>query len=435
VQSTGVVRELPRKGQSGVQAYTVATQENEGWKLIRIKAFTRDLEDTSRYCTKAGQEVIDFVGTKATCFEADVLNDEKHREYIKNIIPAAIKLHRERLRVQPHKGKIIVTQLEGDYCENFTIPEEHRTEGVDADFVLYVAAIPWHWWSGVTCAREKPSGRPIVGVMSFIPSLYGGLRLNVRRFAHEMAHALGFNIFEMDKKNMLFRVGIRGMIRTVVRSHVAMGKVKEHYGCPDLEGVELAQADESHWVQRVAKDELMAAPSESGAGYYTALTMSTFEGLGYYKANWGMEEPMSWGHKGGCDFLKETCTENEKHFSDQFCNDTTALGCTSDRTAYGMCSQESQRQANPSSNDVCHLIGGSPEDLFTSFSYCTEARGGPLTGSLMGPDSWCLDGEGLQVQNAGGRVESLSGVCARVSCDEGRRAVEVQYKGSDTFKE
>ncbi|ORC89814.1 putative surface protease GP63, partial [Trypanosoma theileri] len=128
VQSTGVVRELPRKGQSGVQAYTVATQENGGWELIRIEAFTRDLEDTSKYCTKAGQEVIDFNGNKAKCKEAEVLNDERHREYIKNIIPAAIKLHRDRLRVQPHKGKIIVPKFEDEvFCGKFTVPKEHRT--------------------------------------------------------------------------------------------------------------------------------------------------------------------------------------------------------------------------------------------------------------------------------------------------------------------
>ncbi|ORC89827.1 surface protease GP63, partial [Trypanosoma theileri] len=128
VQSTGVVRELPRKGQSGVQAYTVATQKknDKEWKLIRIEAFTKDLEDKSKYCTKAGQEVIDFDGKKAKCEEAEVLTDGRCREYINKIIPAAIKLHRDRLLVQPHKGKIIVPELEDEgLCGKFTVPEEH----------------------------------------------------------------------------------------------------------------------------------------------------------------------------------------------------------------------------------------------------------------------------------------------------------------------
>ncbi|ORC89815.1 putative surface protease GP63, partial [Trypanosoma theileri] len=169
--------------------------------------------------------------------------------------------------------------------------------------------------------------------------------------------------------------------------------------------------------------------------YYTALTMSTFEGLGYYKANWGMEEPMSWGHKSGCNFLNGSCTENEKHYPKQFCSDATSR-CTSDRSAYGKCYRGQQREYQ-GPNDVCRVIGSFTEgnDNVKTYTYCTGAETNALPGSLMGPDSWCLDGEGLQVQNAGESAESLSGVCARVSCDEGRRAVEVQYKGSDTFKE
>ncbi|ORC82024.1 putative surface protease GP63, partial [Trypanosoma theileri] len=102
----------------------------------------------------------------------------------------------------------------------------------------------------------------------------------------------------------------------VVSSELTKEKVKEHYGCSDLEGMELDNDINArpvgHWVGRIAKDELMAVPRESGAGYYTALTMSTFESLGYYKANWGMEEPMGWGNRSGCDFLKGNCKKDNK---------------------------------------------------------------------------------------------------------------------------
>ncbi|ORC81276.1 uncharacterized protein TM35_001241010, partial [Trypanosoma theileri] len=58
VRSTGVVRELPRKGQSGVQAYAVSTQkknENEGWELIRIEALTENLDEHSLLCSKVNE--------------------------------------------------------------------------------------------------------------------------------------------------------------------------------------------------------------------------------------------------------------------------------------------------------------------------------------------------------------------------------------------
>ncbi|ORC89830.1 putative surface protease GP63, partial [Trypanosoma theileri] len=139
VQSTGVVRELPRKGQSGVQAYTVATDENEGWKLIRIKAFTKDLENKSRYCTKVGDEVMDFQDDTDDCVGSQILTDEKKSMLIDHIIPGAIKLHRDRLRVQPQEGKLKVPKFEnGNPCTHFTVPSDHHSEGVEnADFVLY----------------------------------------------------------------------------------------------------------------------------------------------------------------------------------------------------------------------------------------------------------------------------------------------------------
>ncbi|ORC81275.1 surface protease GP63, partial [Trypanosoma theileri] len=105
--STGVVRELPRKGQSGVQAYTVATQkknENERWELIRIEAFTEDLEDKSRYCTTSGEQVMNFKGGTAICNDDNLLTDKKKETLIKEVIPAAIKLHRDRLLVKPQEG-------------------------------------------------------------------------------------------------------------------------------------------------------------------------------------------------------------------------------------------------------------------------------------------------------------------------------------------
>ncbi|ORC82021.1 putative surface protease GP63, partial [Trypanosoma theileri] len=183
----------------------------------------------------------------------------------------------------------------------------------------------------------------------------------------------------------------------------------------------------------------MAPREEEGVGiYYTALTMAFFEDLGYYKANWGMEEPMSWGHKKGCSFINEACIKNGiSRYPETFCN-TSTTRCTSNRYALGECESLEDLDAD-NEIDFCPIIVGSTviqeggDSQPTSF--CTFGDESLLTGSLIGPDSWCLDGEGLQVQNTRKSVESLSGVCAQVSCDEGRRTVEVQYKGSNTFKE
>ncbi|RNF12058.1 leishmanolysin, partial [Trypanosoma conorhini] len=52
--ATAVVREVPRKGQGAMQAYTVATQAadgSDGWAPIRIKVSARDLEDPLKHCS------------------------------------------------------------------------------------------------------------------------------------------------------------------------------------------------------------------------------------------------------------------------------------------------------------------------------------------------------------------------------------------------
>ncbi|ORC82026.1 putative surface protease GP63, partial [Trypanosoma theileri] len=106
-------------------------------------------------------------------------------------------------------------------------------------------------------------------------------RLNVRIAAHEMAHALGFNIPSMKQKGVLTQANIRGKNRMVVSSKMTKEKAQGHYGCPSLPGMELDNDDETddngihpHWTRRVAHDELMAPREEEGVEiYYTALTM------------------------------------------------------------------------------------------------------------------------------------------------------------------
>ncbi|ORC87084.1 surface protease GP63 [Trypanosoma theileri] len=456
VQSTGVVRELPRKGQSGVQAYTVSAQEKDDkeWKLIRIKASTKDLEDASRYCTKIGEQIIDFEGDEVVCDEEDILTDEKKKTIINTILPAAIKLHKDRLRVQPHEGKLKVPNFEdGSDCEYFTVPDEHHTEGVEnADFVFYVGSGPGTSF-GVTCAPEDLSSRPIAGAMNIAVFKYAGLRLSVRSIAHEMAHALGFDYERMKELNMVTTVtNVRDKDRVLVNTAVTKEKAQEHYNCPELQGMELNNEEQeegedqeedevsSHWSVRLARDELMAPPTGLTAGYYTALTMSTFEGLGYYKANWGMEEPMSWGHKGGCDFINGSCmTNGVTAFPKTFCNDTK-FRCTSDRHAIGRCELSKDVESKvfldqcPTMEPIWKLEGEEEEEEESSpTSLCTDGEEGLFPGSLTGEDSWCLDAESLTVvTNKRSMRNAIRGVCARVKCSSGG-GVKVQYKGNDKW--
>ncbi|ORC81277.1 surface protease GP63, partial [Trypanosoma theileri] len=67
-------------------------------------------------------------------------------------------------------------------------------------------------------------------------------------------------------------------------------------------------------------------------------------------------------------------------------------------------------------------------------AFCFSEGIPALGGSLIGKDSWCLDGESLHVNLDDVNVRyNVAAVCALVSCDESSRTVKVQYNGSDEW--
>ncbi|RNE96357.1 surface protease GP63, partial [Trypanosoma conorhini] len=116
--AAAVVREVPRRGQGAAQAYTVATAaaaegtSSEGWAPIRIEVSTKDLEEKTqklgmkRYCAADGVQCMNYLGHEVTCKADHVLTEQKKQLYTTKIIPGAVKLHAERLLVQPVAEKI-----------------------------------------------------------------------------------------------------------------------------------------------------------------------------------------------------------------------------------------------------------------------------------------------------------------------------------------
>ncbi|KEG11903.1 surface protease GP63 [Trypanosoma grayi] len=481
----GIVAEVPKKGESAFQAYTAAG--SDGWAPLRIVVSTRDLDNTSKYCNQTGVERSTFF-SPVNCTESMVLTPEKIAAIKNPIIPAAVKLHTDRLLVQPVSGPLKVPEFaEGSVCKHFTVPSEHHTTGVsNADMVLYVAAGPSErgalvW--GAPCAMAE--GRPVVGALN-IPKVSTLLvRFYSRIAAHGIAHALGFSYEVMVSRGMVANItNVRGKAQvTVVNSSKTVEKARAHYGCDELTGMELEDEDAerttgSHWERRNAKDELMAAPvglgtyfytaltmaafedmgffranwgmeepmswgSNAGVGlgtyFYTALTMAAFEDMGFFRANWGMEEPMSWGSNAGCGLLKEKCmTNGATKYPDMFCSKKGIVKCSSDRFGFGACEFDKHESPLPerfryfTSPDLgapdLHLTDHCPI-LVPERIMCSANAYGDILGNIMGEDSWCLDGNGLFLNTS--KPEEMPGVCAAVQCADG--VVKVRYGGDDTW--
>ncbi|EKF29576.1 surface protease GP63, putative, partial [Trypanosoma cruzi marinkellei] len=389
-----VMKNVPLAKGSASQTYTVIGEN--GWAPIRINVSTRDLDDKRKYCSSDRSQVKNLLNNYPEC-QGDAFSSNMRKILIERVVPAAVKLHADRLLVQPLEGPLVVPQFaEGSVCSRFTVPAEHRSTGVaNSDMVLYVAAAPGGVWA-LPCATLE-DGRPVAGVMNIAPAVLFHGRLATRIAAHLMAHALGFSYPHMASRSMVMNVtGVRGRaLLVVVNSTNAAMAAREHYDCDDIYGMELQDQKgdgstlESHWSQRHAKDELMA--QIGGAGYYTELTLAAFADLGYFKVNWGMAEPMGWGKKSGCELLQKRCSElNMSKYPHMFCNRGDGVKrCTSDRYSRGLCRWSIVEVSKNRPMDSCPIIDPvinvrDIEAVFSNGEYSAVRPGDK-------PSSWCLD--------------------------------------------
>ncbi|RNF05692.1 surface protease GP63 [Trypanosoma conorhini] len=446
---TAVVREVPRKGEGATQAYTVAAEgEDKDWEPIRIVVSMEDLSDASKYCTAKGEEKSDFKGSTEVCSLHDILSVDKNITLVEEVLPAAVRLHAERLLVQRMNAPLKVPKFTEKHglCQYFKVSQVHQATGIaNADMVLYVAAgADVETWA-VPCASGD-HGRPVAGALHVMPSQLLRVMSASRIAAHAIARALGFNVEEMKRLHMLEQVhGVRGndVPTTLVNSTRTVREMRKHYKCDSLTGMELQKNDygtvQPFWLSRNAKDELMSGLGGITAGYYTALTMAVFEDLGYYKAVWGMEEPMAWGRGAGCDFLKKPCSDKSPaEHPGMFCNNKTegkTLRCTSNRQAIGQCGPNIGTSGGVKAPETCFLVGPSKATDKELGVICAEKSGGSHPGSIIGRGSWCLDAEPLEARSKATDKDytEVHAVCAGVQCEAGK--VKVKYLGSDAWQE
>ncbi|RNF04733.1 surface protease GP63, partial [Trypanosoma conorhini] len=124
-----VVKPVPAPGDAQSGEYVVVT---EGWAPIRIAVSTEDLKDNRKYCSFSSLRKWNLLGdTHADC-TADVLSSQQKDALVGGVVPAAVKLHAERLLVRPLKGPLKVPEFAADsVCGQFTVPAAHRSPGVD----------------------------------------------------------------------------------------------------------------------------------------------------------------------------------------------------------------------------------------------------------------------------------------------------------------
>jgi hypothetical protein len=215
---------------------------------LRVAVSALDLSIASKYCTSNSTVAPDFMGGSIICTSADeVLTDAKRSILINVILPRAIKMQQERVRVaMPMTSNISMTPE--TVCPYFTIPSSDVTYGVpDADFALYVAAglttgntIAWAGY----CQLDE-YGRPLTGRINFnpkyIPSNVSdteGINTAIRTAAHELVHALGFSSsLILGNPNLTSTIiGVRGKatVTNVFTAPAVVDVARKYFNCSNI---------------------------------------------------------------------------------------------------------------------------------------------------------------------------------------------------------
>ncbi|RNC55109.1 GP63 group II protein [Trypanosoma cruzi] len=446
---TAVVREVPRRGQGAVQAYTATSEDgDDGWAPIRIKVSAEDMYNPLRHCTAAGDLRIDHDGRAITCEADDVLTEERRNIILRQILPAAIQLHAERLSVRPVTRPVLIPRTGLGMCNNFTIPHKHRTVGVaDADMIIYANIFPTSGpaaWAALCFMLDD--GRPVVAAVNFDPRRVAATNGYVRIAAHELGHALGFSVDFFVMLHMISEVpNVRGSSKvSVISTPKAKAMARQYHNCPTLEGIELEDEGGpatalSHWKKRSMRDELMT--SDVGVGLYSALTLAAFEDMGFYLANYSAAEMLWWGNNSGCGLLEKKClTDGISEYPDLFCNQFSRAGyklCTYNRLSLGRCKLKRHEEALPEEYRYFAdpRVGG--DDLYMSRcpyvktysnAGCTNGNPSAMRGSIVGPNSRCVKGQELQFDD-----KYIGDVCVDTRCSGG--TLSVRFLRDDAWHE
>ncbi|ORC83451.1 surface protease GP63 [Trypanosoma theileri] len=481
-----VVQPLPKRGQGPWDTYTLSVpggvdleRKKEGFQPIRFAVSAKEIDRIVKNCEHNGGEWdVEYDDTKDYGFKLNIkeintnfcdgpneVTAYRRKTLLREVLPAALKLHSERLSVERVEDMLKLPFNETHpypvlpNCTDVSIPKDHIKGIPNADFMLYVGLIDEHQPPKI-CSRNT-KGRPTSALIKFVPEEIDATRHYIRFTAHEVAHALGFEI-EMMKEHVKEGKETTGKKKVrLVTYPTVIEKMKDQYKCTNDEGDneitgmalenEFTPGAPLHWERRIAKDELMSTYSGSSNGmFYTALTLAVFDSMPFYKAEFKMAENMSWGKDAGCDFLKGNDKEDYKQtkpnkYSEMFCDEVNpALQCTSDRFSLGMCSMKPYGVKIPLDYEMYFppVLNDPDDDLMDGYTIikpipktnCEEDKFNLIPGSILSNISRCLKGDKLKLKEPNENNLTVGDICADVKCEKDTKKILVQYSGSEKWR-
>ena len=178
-----------------------------------------------------------------------------------NVLKSAIDLLQQIVLIKRETAKIILnsTTIQKD-CDDILISNEiakGKGTGVEADLILLAKFTDNELSSNVQaaatyCGLESKTHRPLVGYVLINSSLDLSTMENSEEylkllFFHEITHVLVFHpslwekhyIPVLNGENFTMKKEINGVNRTLITSPNVLKAAKKHFGCSEIEGIEL----------------------------------------------------------------------------------------------------------------------------------------------------------------------------------------------------
>jgi len=254
----------------------------------------------------------------------------------------------------------------------------------------------------------KNQGHELVRVLLLNPFEYAKV---IRIVTHELTHALGFSSDQYANyvddtgtpyANFLKTVYYNTNILTYkVTSPKVLAFVRDFFNCSTLDGMELENEDPgsssgtpgSHWEKRLVGNEYMS-PIGGPEIFLSKLTLSLYEDMGWYRANYSKADGSRYGYQAGCNFVEQACgtTSWGRYFCNVMATPNGPSQCNGDQTALGYCDLSVYQQPLPAGFQYFNNTnwGGSeyfsdycPTYLGYSNTYCQDVVSGA---SFLGPD-------------------------------------------------
>lgn len=282
-------------------------------------------------------------------------------DYIETqLVPAVISYLQAAIKMKyPLKDKLKMATSVRTMC-GITTPSVLYT-GVATDYFLVFQseynAENWVANSG-PCFLASDTKRPLIARITFNrrmlkPSNGDAVmeEKNAYLLMHELIHSLGFSksLFQyyMDdngrvRKGHIKTVTLLGSKRTVIDVPELTTKVRNFFGCSNLEGAFLennggAGTAGSHFERRHFVFDTMASGVVHGRKV-TQFTFGMLEATGWYELDYDYTEPYFFGQGQGCGFLRTSCAANSFKF-EEFCKGS-GRGCAEHGRGGGTCSDD-----------------------------------------------------------------------------------------------